>query len=135
MLKSVTMWLGASLACVIVLFLGVTAHAQGGQPAGQQQQQMMQQPGAGLEVSDAELEKVASAYMQIHEIRIDLQESLAEVTDQESAQQMQEKAGEEMVQAVQDSGLEVQVYNQIMQEVQTNEDLREELTAKLDSIQ
>lgn len=129
MLKRVTMWMGTSLACFLVLFLGITAHAQTGQ------QPMMQQPGAGLEVSEAELEKVATAYMQIHEIRVELQESLAEVTDPESAQQMQEEAGTAMVQAVQESGLDVQVYNQVMQEVQTNEALREELTAKLDALQ
>ncbi|TVR00011.1 MAG: DUF4168 domain-containing protein [Desulfovibrionales bacterium] len=127
-----TMLIGPFAGCLLVLFLAGAVQAQTGQMGGQQQP-MMQQPGPGLEVSDAELEKVAEAYMEIHEIRVDLQESLAGVTDPQSAQQMQEEAGAAMVQAVQDSGLNVEMYNQVMQEVQTNEALREQLTSMLEA--
>lgn len=136
MKKLQKMLIGSFSGCLLVLFLAGAVQAQMGgqqQPDGQQQP-MMQQPGPGLDVSDAELEKVAEAYMEIHEIRVDLQESLAGVTDPQSAQQMQEEAGAAMVQAVQESGLDVEVYNQVMQEVQTNEALREQLTSKLEAL-
>ncbi|WP_158269618.1 DUF4168 domain-containing protein [Desulfonatronum sp. SC1] len=123
---------GSTLACLLVLALSVGVHAQTGQAEGQP---MMQQPGTAAQFSDAELQKVATAYLEIHEIRMELQESLAEVADPESAQRMQEEAGAAMVQAVQESGLDVDTYNQVMQEVQMNSGLQEKLASKLDQMQ
>ena len=123
---------GTALVCLFILGLGGFAHAQTGQAEGQP---MMQQQGMPTQVSDAELEKVAAAYLEIHEIRMDLQETMAGVSDPESAQQMQEQAGAAMVQAVQDNGLNVDTYNQFMQEVQVNTELQEQLAAKLERMQ
>jgi hypothetical protein len=106
-------------------------------PNSKGQHQQMMQPGSDVQVTDADLEKVADAYTKIHEIRIDLQESLAEVSDQETAQQLQEQAGESMIRAVQTSGIDVNTYNQIMQAAQSDPELRktEKLTARLESMQ
>lgn len=123
---------GSTLACLLVLALSLGVHAQTGQAEGQP---MMQQPGTAIQFSDAELQKVATAYLEIHEIRMELQETLAGVSDPESAQRMQEQAGAAMVQAVQDSGLDVDTYNQVMQEVQVNTELQEELASKLERMQ
>jgi hypothetical protein len=132
MKKLLLLLTGSTLACLLVLALSVGVHAQTGQAEGQQ---MMQQPGTPAQFTDAELQQVATAYLEIHEIRMELQESLAGVTDPESAQQMQEQAGAAMVQAVQESGLEVDTYNQVMQEVQMNSELQEKLASKLDQMQ
>lgn len=123
---------GATLAFLLVIALGTGVQAQTGQAGGQQ---TMPQPGASGPVSDADLERVAMAYSEIYEIRMDLQESLAGVTEPDMAQQMQEQAGAAMVQAVQSNGLDVNTYNHIMQEVQTNMELREKLETKLEGIQ
>lgn len=132
MKKFVLLLTGSTLACLLVLALSLGVHAQTGQAEGQP---MMQQPGTAIQFSDAELQKVATAYLEIHEIRMELQETLAGVSDPESAQRMQEQAGAAMVQAVQDSGLDVETYNQVMQEVQVNTELQEELASKLEQMQ
>ncbi|WP_169732583.1 DUF4168 domain-containing protein [Desulfonatronum lacustre] len=132
MKKLILLLTGSTLTCLLVLALSVGVHAQTGQAEGQQ---MMQQPGTTAQFSDAELQKVATAYLEIHEIRMELQETLAGVTDPESAQQMQEQAGAAMVQAVQDSGLDVDTYNQVMQEVQVSTELQEKMASKLDQMQ
>ncbi len=123
---------GIFLVCSLVLALGGIGHAQTGQTG---EQQTAPQSPPGVEYSDADLKKVASAYAEIHEIRMDLQQSLASVTDPSDAQQIQEQAGAAMIQAVQDNGLNVDTYNQIMQEVQTNTNLREKLESELENRQ
>jgi len=115
----------------MIVFMAGNLYAQ----QGQGQQQMMQQPAAEVQVSDADLEKVATAYQDIHAIRVELQDSLAGVTDPKSAQKLQEQASADMVEAVQENGLDVQTYNQIMEAAQTNEDIREKLSAKLQKMQ
>ncbi|MFW5730741.1 MAG: DUF4168 domain-containing protein [Desulfonatronovibrionaceae bacterium] len=113
----------------------VYAQQQGQQQQGQQQQgqqqgqQMMQQEAPDIEVSDAELEKAAGAYEDITKIREEFQQSLSDVSDPEKAQALQEEAGEAMTKAVQDNGLEIQKYNQIMEAAQVDEDLRNKLLA------
>lgn len=125
---------GSCAAFIFFLALAAGAHAQAdyGQ---QQQQQMMQQPGADIEVTDAQLDKVAQAYLEITEIRQEFQEALAGVSDPEKAQEMQEQAGMEMVDAVENSGLDVQTYNQVMEAAQVDEQLREKLLTRLEQIQ
>ena len=132
MRKFVLLLTGSTLSFLLLLALSTAVHAQTGQAEGQPM--MQQQPGTATQFSDAELQKVAMAYLEIHEIRMELQESLAGVADPESAQRMQEEAGAAMVEAVQDSGLDVDTYNQVMQEVQVNSKLQEELASKLDGI-
>ncbi|SDB22339.1 protein of unknown function [Desulfonatronum thiosulfatophilum] len=132
MKKAFLLLTGPIFASFLVLALSLGVHAQTGHAEGQPP---MQQPGTATQISDAELEKVATAYLDIHEIRMELQESLAGETDPNSAQRMQEEAGAAMVLAVQNSGLNLETYNHVMQEVQVNTELREMLTAKLDKLQ
>ncbi|MCA1743276.1 MAG: DUF4168 domain-containing protein [Desulfonatronovibrio sp.] len=120
-----------------LLTMGASAIAQDGYEGqqgqqGQQGQDMMQQPAEPIEVSDADLDKAANAYMEITEIRESFQETLAGVSDPEKAQELQEEAGEAMVEAVENSGLDVQAYNEIMEAAQVDEDLRNKLLARLE---
>lgn len=117
------------------LFLAGAASGVSAQQQEEYGQDMMQQSPGALEVSEAELDRVASAYIEISRIREDFQESLAEVTDPEEAQLMQEQAGEAMVEAVQDNGLDVQKYNQVMEAAQVDEELREKLLSRLEQMQ
>jgi len=117
------------------LFIVAAASSVGAQQQEGYGQEMMQQPAGSVEVSEAELDKVADAYTRIAEIREDFQESLAEVADPEQAQLLQEEAGEAMVEAVQESGLDVQKYNEVMQAAQVDEELREKLLSRLEQMQ
>ena len=127
-----TRLLAIAFALVFLLVAAQSVNAQ--QQGGYEQEMMMPQPGS-VEVSDAELEKVANAYIQITEIREAFQESLAEVSDPEKAQQLQEQAGQAMVDAVQDNGLDVQKYNEVMEAAQVDEELREQLLTHMQKLQ
>jgi hypothetical protein len=95
---------------------------------------MMHQPETEIQVSDSELDKIAQAYKEISVIRQDFEESLAGVEDPEAAQKMQEQAGNAMVEAVQNTGLDVQTYNDVMQAAQHDEELREKLLSRLEQM-
>lgn len=129
MRKHVMWYVGMALLFTFALAINGHAQDQG------EQQMMQQQPASEINVSDQELDQIATAYSRIHEIRIELQEKLAEVEDPAAAQQMQQEAGEAMVGAVEDNGLDVQTYNQVMEAVQTDEELREKLSAMLEQKQ
>ncbi|WP_291318948.1 DUF4168 domain-containing protein [Desulfonatronospira sp.] len=102
------------------------------QPDQQQQQEMMQQQAPEVNLSDAELDKVAEAYEAVTEVREEFQADLEGIEDPEQAQEMQEEAGEKMVEAVENQGLDVETYNQAMEAAQVDEDLRNELLDRLD---
>ncbi len=121
------------LCCLFLVAAAAVVNAE--QAGGYEQEMMMEQPPGTVDVSDAELDKVAGAYIQITEIRESFQESLAEVTDPEEAQLLQEQAGEAMVEAVQENGLDVQKYNQVMEAAQADEELREKLLTRLNQMQ
>lgn len=124
--------------CCLFLMATVSTLSAQDQEGQSQQQNMTQQSDQSaepIEVSDAELDKVAKAYVQITEIRGKFQESLSEVSDPEEAQLLQEEAGEKMVEAVQDNGLDVQKYNEVMEAAQVDEELREKLLARMEELQ
>jgi len=138
--KSSTSFLILAVVFMFVLGLGLKAKAQEGyqqdyQQEGQyqeHQQEMMQQQAPQVDVSDAELDKVAEAYQAVTEVRNQFQDELHDVTDPEKAQQLQEQAGEEMVEAVEAQGLDVQTYNQVMEAAQVDEELRNKLLDRLE---
>ncbi len=129
-----------SLAAAVMLILGLGLQVQAQQEyqqEGQQQeyqQDMMQQQAPDVDVSDAELDQVADAYKAVTEVREKFQQELGEVSDPEQAQQLQEQAGEEMVEAVEAQGLDVQTYNQVMEAAQVDEELRNQLLERLEGM-
>jgi hypothetical protein len=107
----------AAAAVCLIFFMTLPAIAQQGS-------QHQSQPGETQpEVSDADLEKVASAYVEVMKINEEFQESVQQTQDATERQELQQEANKEMVQAVEDAGIDVQTYNVIMQQVRTNDDL------------
>ncbi len=129
-------------AFMLIMGMGLKAGAQQEyqqeyQPEGQHQeyqQQMMQQQAPEIELSEQELDKVAEAYKAVTEVREQFQNELGEVTDPERAQELQEQAGQEMVEAVEAQGVDVQTYNQVMEAAQVDEELRNELLERLEGM-
>jgi hypothetical protein len=108
------------LLLVALLLIAVPqAPAQEGQWAGAE--------GNQIQYSDEQLEEVAKAYVAITEIRQELQNDLTEVADQVQARTLQEQAGKDMVKAVEETGLAVDKYNEIVEETQANGNLRNRL--------
>lgn len=96
------------------------------QQAQAEQEQMMQQQ-QSVELTDAMLEKFVAAMSSVQEISSKYSEQFQSAEDAEQAQEIQRKAQEEMVAAVNDSGLSPQEYNAIVQRVQQDEELRARL--------
>jgi len=108
-------------------------------PEGQQEQQQdpweQQQQAAPADFSDQEVDNAASAYVDIIDIREQYQQQLAEVDDPEAAQDIQMEANEKITQAVEDNGIDVETYNDIITAAQADEGLMNELLEKIDAMQ
>lgn len=84
----------------------------------------MQQQAPEIDVSDEQLEQFVDAMTSVQEISGKYTEQFQSAETAEDAQAIQQKAQEEMIAAVNDSGLSADEYNTIVQAVQTDEELR-----------
>ena len=91
----------------------------------QQQQGMPQQQQMNMDFSDNDLQKFVAVQPALEEIREDFTQRLEAADDQEAANQLQQEAGQLMVEAVEQEGLDVDTYNNIAMALQSNEELRE----------
>lgn len=73
---------------------------------------------------DAELQKFAELQKPLQEIRTDYSQRLQSTQKPEEAADLQKEATDKMVEVVEDSGLEVQTYNQIAVALQSNPELQ-----------
>ncbi|MDQ2068684.1 DUF4168 domain-containing protein [Natronospira bacteriovora] len=107
-----------------------------GQPPQQQQQQQQAQPmpqeQEAPEVSDAQVEAFVDAYVAVNEVREEYTERLQNAADQEQAQQLQQEANEEMTAAINDSGMDVEEYQEVAMAVNADADVREQVTEMLE---
>jgi RecA/RadA recombinase len=109
------------LVCALLL-IGAPAVAQ------QQQQEIG-------EISDTQLDKAAHAYLEITKLGESFRQEMQTAGDESERHELQQQANREMTGAVQQEGLEVQEYNQIIQRIQTDNDLMKNFMAKLQEIQ
>lgn len=84
----------------------------------------MQQQAPEIDVSDEQLEQFVDAMTAVQEISGKYTEQFQSAETAEDAQAIQQQAQEEMIAAVNDSGLSADEYNTIVQAVQTDEELR-----------
>lgn len=92
--------------------------------------QEQQQPPA-IDVSDTDLEQFAEAQVAISTIQQDFAGRLQGVDDPEAAHELQIKANEEMTEAVEDAGLDVESFNNIAMAIQNDPELQQRLTAMM----
>ncbi len=100
------------LTAALLVFMTTTVGAQ--QPAAEQPQ-----------FDDATLELFASAFMQVGSIQQQYSASMGEAEDQQQMQSLQQEAQMKMAEAVRNSGLEVQTYNSIAQQLQSDTELQQ----------
>ncbi|MFU8831449.1 MAG: DUF4168 domain-containing protein [Wenzhouxiangella sp.] len=114
----------------LMLALFTIALAFGGTALAQDDQlEQQQQPTAN--VTEQDLEKFAKAQVQISEIQQDFAGRLQGVDDPEKAHELQVKANEEMTDAVEEVGLDVESFNEIAMAIQNDPELQQRLTAML----
>ncbi|MFO7985413.1 MAG: DUF4168 domain-containing protein [Desulfatiglandaceae bacterium] len=107
----------------------------------QQQQQRQQQPPPQQQqqapsVSEEDLNKAANAHVKITRIREDYQQSLQQAgDDKQKMQELQTKANDNMIKAVEGEGLDAQRYNEILQAVRSDKALNQKFMNKVKKAQ
>lgn len=76
------------------------------------------------QVNEAQIENAVTAYVAVNAIQERVQQQLAGVEDQEQIQATVMQARQDMVEAVQEAGLQPQEYEQIILAVNQNEEVR-----------
>lgn len=98
-------------------------------------------PGMGMEgatpqeFDQAALQGFVEASVQLQEIQQEYASRLEGVQDQDKAIELQRQANEEMVATVEDSGLDVQTYNAIANEMNNSPELRAEIMGMIEEEQ
>lgn len=87
------------------------------------------------EISDTDLDNAAQAYAQMQAIHGEFQQSVQQTEDQEERQQLQNQTNERLVLAIEQTGLDVDTFNHIMAQVQSDEQLRERFIEKIETLQ
>ncbi|MCP1727299.1 type IV secretory pathway VirB10-like protein [Natronospira proteinivora] len=111
-----------------------------GQPQPQEQQQQQQQQEAqpmpqeqeAPEVSDSQVEAFVDAYVAVNDVREDYTERLQNAEDQEEAQQLQQEANDAMSDAIAESGMDVEEYQEVAMAVNADPEVREQVTEMLE---
>lgn len=123
--RRITWSLGLAVA------LGLVAQPADGQPPPPPQQQQQT-----IDVDEQILEQFAHAYLDVQEINQELEVELGRVGDDvERAQQLQQEYSEEMNAAVLENDLRVEEYRQIVNAINTDEELRGRFVEVLQEIQ
>lgn len=103
-------------------------------PVSAQQGQQQTMPPTGpspAQITDQQIDRAAKAYQKIQEVHIMFQEVIQGTQDQNERQQLQEEANQKMIEAVKDAGLDVDTYNLVMQQVNSNDEVQERFRQKL----
>jgi hypothetical protein len=82
-------------------------------------------------VDDKKLDQFANAYMQVQTIQQKAASDLQSSSDPAAADEVKAKAENDMIAAVERSGLKVEEFNQIVQSMASNVELRNRVAAKL----
>ncbi len=109
-------------------------------PQDQQQNQQQQDPweqqqADPADFSEEDIDKVATAYVDIIDIRESYHEKLANVEDPDEAQQIQMEANEKITETVEENGVSVETYNDVITAAQSDEGLMNDLLSKIDELQ
>lgn len=121
------------------LLLAPVAMAQTGDDAVDEEAEAYEQEPEGMaEQQDFDqdtLEQFADAYVDVGEIHDRYSEELQGAESTDDAQQLQQEANDEMVEAIQEHGLEVQEYSAIAAALERDPDMREEVVGMIEARQ
>jgi len=131
-------WIKLSASAAALALLAGVAHAQQEPGMGQQQ------PGAGQQGPDVaepqpgqptfsgeQIDSFVDAYLDIIGIQEEYTAEIEGSEGSEKARELQEKANDEMVAAIEDNGLSVPEYSEIANAMDQNPELRDEISAKI----
>ncbi len=96
-----------------------------------EQQQQQQQQQQTSDISNEQIQKAAECYIKITEVREQYQDQFAQAESTEEAQNLQAKINEEITDAVEENGMTVEQYNEVVTAAQTDENLRADLLDRI----
>ena len=115
-------------AVLSLLLASPLALAQPPQGGGEPPPQTYQAPAAqAVNFSEQQVSQFADSYLDILEIQEEFTARLEQAQEPEQAQQLQQEANEEMIQAIHDNGLDVQEYTELAQAMDTDPELRQQV--------
>ena len=119
------------------LLLAPTLMAQAeGEGATEQAEPLEQEAEAMTQDFDDEtLERFADAYVEVGEIHRTYSDELQDAEATEEAQDLQQRANNEMVEAIQGTGMEVQEYSAVAAALERDPDMREEVVQMIEQRQ
>lgn len=83
-------------------------------------------------LTEEKLDQFVEALSEVHEIRNEAAQELEATTDPEDAQAVQQKAQQQMIEAVEEAGLTIEEYNQIATMMGSDPELQERISARLE---
>lgn len=122
--------LGMMTAPVAVSAQGAQGYQQQTPPAAGQGQET-----AAPDFSGNDLESYATAFLEVRDISQKYQGEMQSAESPEDQQAIQQKAVEEMSEAVRETGLSVEKYNQITEASRTDPELQQEVMDKIAEVQ
>lgn len=116
--------------------VGALAAGLAAAPAtGQQQPAPQPQAQDAPEIEQDELETVAEAYVEISEIRAQMQTELQSADDSQQATEIQQRADQQMQQVLQDHGIAIERYQEVIQILNSDPEQRQAFQEVLQEIQ
>ncbi|OOC48273.1 DUF4168 domain-containing protein [Thioalkalivibrio versutus] len=113
---------------------GAGGGAQGGQPPqGGAQGGAPMQEAPEVDLSEEDIDTFVSAFVAVQEVREDFADRLQSAEDETEAQSMQQEAQDEMVNAVEDSGMSVEEYNEVAMALQNDPELMQEVQERAEA--
>lgn len=109
------------------------ALAQGQPPQEQQQEaQPMPQEQEVPEVSDEQIDAFVEAHVNVNQVREEYTQRLQEAEDQEEAQRLQQEANQAMTDAIEDSGMDIDEYEEVAMAVNADPEIRDQVMERLE---
>lgn len=105
-------------------------------PATAQQQGAPQQqaPPPDVEVDDQELETIAEAYVDVQSLTDEYNQRIQQAESAEEAQSLQAEYAEKATSTVEDQGLSIDRYDNVVRAATVDEELRDRLLAQIETI-
>lgn len=105
------------------------------QPATAQQGQQGAPPAQDIEVADSELESFAEAYLDVQEIRKEMDRAIQNAGDREAARGIQKQANQEMAAVIQEEhDMEVKRYSLISRAINQDPELQKKFQTIIDEL-
>ena len=88
-----------------------------------------------IEITDDQITAFTKAHIKVEKINQDYQRQLATVTSAEEQQKIVEEANEKMIAVIQTSGLSVEIYNAIVQQIPNDAALKNRIAQEIQRLQ